>query len=189
MHPVEALLTPVGRLFRHRHAEESLSVSHRPELATSRRIAFASPRFVDGQELPGVYCGRFIGENLSPAVTWRDLPPETTEMLLVMEDLDSPGKSPRLHAVATFPPEPGTLSDGELNSGSSRARFLHGSRGPLAYSGPRPLPGHGPHHYRLHLYALDQTIDIDRLTEVEELAAEVDGHVLASATLTTTHES
>lgn len=189
MHPVEALLSPLGRLFRNRHADESLSLSRRPEFGASRRIEFSSPRFADGAEIPAEYCGRFIGADRSPALAWGDLPPQTADLLLVMEDLDSPGAAPRLHAVAAFAPEPNTLDDGELNAGTSRARFLSGRRGPLAYSGPRPLPGHGPHHYRLHLYALDERVDIDRLSDVDQLAAAIDGHVLASATLTGTRES
>ncbi|WP_417563999.1 YbhB/YbcL family Raf kinase inhibitor-like protein [Microbacterium sp.] len=189
MHPAEALLTPLGVLFRGRHADETLSISHRPELAASGRIAVTSPRFADGQEIPAVHCGRFIGDDLSPALAWGALPPATTDLLLVMEDLDSPGRTPRLHAVAAFAPVPPVLDDGDLNSGSSRARFLQGRRGPLAYAGPRPLPGHGPHHYRFHLYALDRHVEIDGLADVEQLTAHVDGHVLAAGVLTGTRES
>lgn len=131
MHPVETLLTPLGKLFRGRHADETRSLSYRRELTTSRRIEFTSPRFADGDEIPALYCGTFIGDNLSPALAWDDLPTATEDMLLVMEDLDSPGASPRLHAVAAFAPAPNTLGDGDLNDGTSRARFLRGGRRPL----------------------------------------------------------
>lgn len=189
MHPVEALLTPLGKLFRNRHADESLSFSHRPELASETRIDFTSPHFEDGQEIPAVHCGRFIGGNISPALAWGNLPSAAEDMLLVMEDLDSPGTTPRLHAVAAFGPQPGTLDDGDLNTGTTRARFLPGRNRPFSYSGPRPLPGHGPHHYRLHLYALDQQIGIEHLNSLQELATAIDGHVLASATLSGTRTS
>ncbi|MBN9606329.1 MAG: YbhB/YbcL family Raf kinase inhibitor-like protein [Actinomycetales bacterium] len=189
MHPVEALLTPLGLLFRRRHADESLSLAHRPELGFARRMAFTSPRFADGEEIPALYCGRFIGDGVSPALSWGDLPAETADLLLVMEDLNSPGRHPRLHAVAAFSPSPAELADGDLNEGSSRARFASGRRGPLSYAGPRPLPGHGPHHYRLHLYALDRALDPAELTDLEHLIAAVDGHVLASATIRGIRES
>ncbi len=189
MHPVEALLTPLGKLFRNRHADESLSLSHRPEFASETRIKFTSPCFDEGQEIPAVHCGRFIGDNISPALAWGNLPPASEDMLLVMEDLDSPGTTPRLHAVAAFAPQPGSLDDGDLNAGTTRARFLRDRDQPLSYSGPRPLPGHGPHHYRLHLYALDQRIEIEHLNSLLELATAVDGHVLASATLSGTRTS
>jgi phosphatidylethanolamine-binding protein (PEBP) family uncharacterized protein len=189
MHPAQVLLTPLGTLFRNRHADESLSLSRRPELATPRALQLTSPRFADGHEIPAVHCAGFIGDNQSPALAWGDMPSGTAEMLLVMEDLDSPGARPRLHAVATFAPEPATLDDGDLNRGTSRARFLRGSRRPLSYSGPFPLPGHGPHRYRLHLYALDRPIGIDHLAGVQQLTAAAGGHVLASATLTGTRQS
>lgn len=189
MHPVEALLTPLGRMFRNRHADETRSISHAPQLATQNHLVVTSPSFADGQEIPAKFCGRFIGENVSPAITWGELPVGTAELVLVMEDLDSPGTSPRLHAVAAFAPRNGGLPEGGLAAGTSGVSFLPGTSGPLTYAGPRPLPGHGPHHYRIHLYALDAAVDLAGLTGIEQLLAAASGHVLASGILTGIRES
>jgi phosphatidylethanolamine-binding protein (PEBP) family uncharacterized protein len=55
------------------------------------------------------------------------------------------------------------------------------------YSGPRPIPGHGAHHYRFHVLALDRPIP-DDATSVKAVLAAAAGHVLARGTLTGTYE-
>ena len=59
-----------------------------------------------------------------------------------------------------------------------------GNRG---YAGPRPIPGHGPHHYRFHVFALDQPL-ADTVTRAKALLAAMKGHVLARGVLTGTYE-
>lgn len=49
---------------------------------------------------------------LSPALTWSTLPPEAIDLILVMEDLNSPRTNPRIHVIAEFPPAPGGLLEG-----------------------------------------------------------------------------
>jgi phosphatidylethanolamine-binding protein (PEBP) family uncharacterized protein len=186
MHPVEALLVPLGKAFRNRKADESKSVSLAPQLATSTHFTLTSPSFKDGAEIPAKFCGRFIGDDISPALTWAALPAGTTDVVLVMEDLNSPGSVPRLHVAAEFAPAEDGLPEGALNSDTPGISFIADERGRTHYRGPRPLPGHGPHVYRFHLYALDAHVE---LTDLEHLPAALDGHVLASGTLTGTRTS
>lgn len=199
MHPVEAILTPLGKAFRNRHADETASIANAPQLATAQRIALTSPSFGDGEEIPAEHCGVFIGDNVSPALAWGALPAGTVDLVLLMEDLDSPGTTPRIHAVAAFAPDEAAsatagsatagLPEGALAPDVPGVRLLSGRRGPKPYAGPRPLPGHGPHHYRFHLYALDQRIDLAAVTSAAGLPAALDGHVLASGMLTGTRTS
>lgn len=188
MHPVEVLLTPLGKLFRNRKADESQSVSHAPELAAAARLTLTSPSFADGTEIPAKFCGRFIGDNVSPALAWSALPAGTADLVLVMEDLNSPGIKPRIHVIAEFPPALDGLPEGALSGTAAGATFISGRKGPTTYAGPRPLPGHGPHHYRFHLYALDDRIDLAQVPDVDHLPAALNGHVLASGTLSGTRD-
>ena len=189
MHPVEVLLVPLGRAFRNRHADETASLANAPELATTNRITLTSPSFRDGDVIPAKHCGRFIGDDISPALTWGDLPPGTTDLLLVIEDLNSPGTTPRIHTIAAFAPTGHPLPEGALTADAPGIRFLPGRRGPGRYAGPRPLPGHGTHHYRFHLYALDHRVDFTGITDAAQVPSAVAGHVLASGTLTGTRTS
>ena len=59
--------------------------------------------------------------------------------------------------------------------------------GHRGYAGPRPIPGHGPHHYRFHVFAIDDTIP-DAVTTAKALLARMRGHVLARGVLTGTYE-
>ncbi|MFD4959584.1 YbhB/YbcL family Raf kinase inhibitor-like protein [Microbacterium sp. NPDC058389] len=119
-----------------------------------------------------------------PPLAWGALPEGTSELLLVFEDLDSPGTVPHLHTVAALAARDDGIPEGALATGASGVRFVsvHGGR-PGAYRGPRPLPGHGPHRYRFHLYALDAPLDDTGLRSIENLLKAADGHVRASGVL------
>ncbi len=189
LHPVEVLLTPLGRAFRNRHADSTASIANAPELMTENRIALSSPSFDEGEVIPAKHCGRFIGDDISPALSWSTLPDGTSDLVLVIEDLDSPGATPRIHTIAAFAPMGGGLPEGALTPDAAGIRFLPARRGPGTYAGPRPLPGHGTHHYRFHLYALDSRVDVAEVADAERLPAALGGHVLASGSLTGTRTS
>ncbi|WP_216900158.1 YbhB/YbcL family Raf kinase inhibitor-like protein [Nocardia alni] len=189
MHPVEVLLLPIGWALRNRHADEAASIAAAPELATGNRITLTSPSFEDGQVIPAKHCGQFIGDEISPALTWSALPEGTTELVFVLEDIDNPRPVPRIHTIAAFAPTEGGLPEGALTPDNPRIRFLPDQRGKAKYFGPRPIPGHGPHRYRFHLYALDTTADFAKVTDAQHLPAALKGHVLASGTLTGTRTS
>lgn len=144
MHPVEVLLTPLGKAFRNRHAEEKARISRAAALQTANRISLSSPGFGDGAQIPARHCGWLIGDNISPALSRGALPAGTAGLLLVMEDLNGPGAAPRIHAIAAFPPAAGGLADGALAPDAPGVRFLSGRRGPGRYAGPRPGPRSRP---------------------------------------------
>jgi hypothetical protein len=186
MHPVEALLLPVGWALRNRRPDEAASIANAPELATGNRITLTSPSFDDGQAVPAKHCGQFIGDDISPALRWDALPAGTKDLLFVLEDLDNPGAVPGIHTIAAFAPAEGGLPEGALTPDNPGIRFLPNHRGRAKYLGPRPLPGHGAHRYRFHLYALDTDVDFTKVGGVEHLPSALAGHVLASGTLTGT---
>jgi phosphatidylethanolamine-binding protein (PEBP) family uncharacterized protein len=188
MHPVEVLLIPIGWALRNRRPDVAASLANAPELATGNRVELTSPSFRDGQVIPAKYCGQFIGDDVSPALTWGALPAGTTELLFVLEDLDNPGAIPGIHTVAAFAPTERGLPEGALTPDNPGVRFLP-HRGRARYLGPRPLPGHGTHRYRFHLYAVDAAIDLSQVAGIERLPAALAGHVLASGTLSGTRTS
>jgi phosphatidylethanolamine-binding protein (PEBP) family uncharacterized protein len=189
MHPVDVLLRPLGWALRNRRPDEAASLANAPELATGNRLTLTSPSFRDGEVIPAKHCGQFIGDEISPALTWDVLPAGTAGLVLVIEDLDSPGAAPGIHTIAAFAPTGGGLQEGALTPDNPGIRFLPNHRGRAAYVGPRPLPGHGPHRYRLHLYALDTDVDLTKVADADHLPPALAGHVLAAGTLTGTRTS
>lgn len=184
MHPVEVLLRPLGWALRNKRPDEAASIANAPELATDNRIVLTSPSFRDGQVIPARHCGQFIGSEISPALTWSTLPAATTDLLFVLEDLDNPGTVPGIHTIAAFAPTDGGLPEGALTPDNPAIRFLPNRRGQATYLGPRPLPGHGTHRYRWHLYAIDTGIDLTAVADIDELPSVLKGHILAAGTLT-----
>jgi Raf kinase inhibitor-like YbhB/YbcL family protein len=184
MHPVEVLLLPVGWALRSRRPDEALSLARAPELQTGNRVALTSPSFAEGEVIPARHCGPFIGADISPALAWGPLPPETKSLVLLFEDIDNPAPVPGLHTIAAFAPAEGGLPEGALAPGRPGVQFLRTPRGRARYAGRRPVPGHGPHRYRFHLYALDTDLDLATVGDAARLPAALAGHVLASGTLT-----
>jgi Raf kinase inhibitor-like YbhB/YbcL family protein len=183
MHPVEVLLSPLGRALRHRRPGDAHSIAASPQLATSNRIELSSDAFDDGGTIPAKYCGWLIGDEVSPPLRWSPLPDGTADLVLVFEDLDAPRAAPALHMVAAIPPRGDGLAEGALAAGTDGVRFLPTIAGRARYIGPRPLPGHGPHRYRFHLYAVDTTVDLAAIGRADRLADALRGHVLASGVL------
>ncbi|MTD59395.1 YbhB/YbcL family Raf kinase inhibitor-like protein, partial [Amycolatopsis pithecellobii] len=148
MSPLEILFLPLGWALRGKRADAGLSVARAPELATENRLELTSDAFRDGEVIPAKHCGFGIGDNVSPALHWSKPPDGTRTLLLVIEDLDTPTKRPAIHTAALFDATTATLAEGELTPDNQRFRYLPNHRGRTGYIGPRPLPGHGPHHYQ-----------------------------------------
>lgn len=105
---------------------------------------------------------------------------------MAIEDVDVPLPRPLLHTIALIEPNIHRLAEGALRAGTAGLRF---ARTPLgsAYAGPRPMPGHGPHHYKFHVLALDEPVP-DTATTARGVLATTDGHVIATGMLTGTYQ-
>lgn len=144
-------------------------------------LEFASPDFADGETMPVETTG-YAAER-SPALSWSDVPEGTAQLVLLMEDIDVPLRTPVVHTVALLDARTTGVGRGQLAEVAQR--FLKGSFGRPGYHGPRPIPGHGAHRYRFHLYALDEALPTSTRT-VRDLPDAAAGHVLARGTITGT---
>lgn len=176
-------LTPLlGRALRGRRAGVRHSVRHAPELLAPAEISLVSPDFSHQGTIPGRHRGPGQGENVSPGLAWHGVPESAVQLLLIIEDIDVPLKRPLIHALALLDPELTHLGEGALGHDSEQVRLLPGSLRRRGYQGPRPIPGHGPHRYGFHLYALDIVLPTT-LSGLPEVRNAVAGHVLASGFL------
>lgn len=129
------------------------------------------------------------GENLAPPLAWHDAPPETRSFALVVEDPDAPSGTFRHWAVYDLTADTTALPEGapgDIVTTSSGVNDF-GNKG---YDGPQPPAGHGPHHYRFRLAALD----VDRLDLPDDAtAAQVwtaaQRHAIAEAEIVGTFEN
>jgi Raf kinase inhibitor-like YbhB/YbcL family protein len=177
----------LGRLFRGVRAGAHRSPLAGKAFEASASIAVTSPAFDDGGPMPPTSAGKGVGDNASPPLHWDGVPPEARQLVLVMDDIDVPLPRPLYHTIAVLEPTlDGVAADG-LRPGTTGIRFIRADLGHRGYAGPRPIPGHGPHRYRFHVFALDEPV-ADSVTTAKALLAAMAGHVLAHGTLTGTYE-
>jgi Raf kinase inhibitor-like YbhB/YbcL family protein len=63
------------------------------------------------------------------------------------------------------------------------------AKGGFGYFGPRPPPGHGPHHYHFELFALDKLLPMGPDTPLPELLNALKGNTIAKADLVALYEA
>jgi phosphatidylethanolamine-binding protein (PEBP) family uncharacterized protein len=152
-------MTLLGTLLKNRRAGDTHLAWNRPNLQGPETLSVTSRHFEEGGPIPQEHVGKRIGgKNLSPHLTWSPPPPETTELLLVVEDLDVPQSKPAVHCLVLIDPSrldsPNHLPPGALSARQPAAgvRILRSTitRG---YHGPEPIKGHGPHRYTFELFA------------------------------------
>jgi Raf kinase inhibitor-like YbhB/YbcL family protein len=179
-----------GRLMRNVRAGEAKLVWNHPAVrSVPATICPSSAAFRDGTAMPVRHAAKGIGDDESPPLAWSNIPDETAELVLIMEDPDAPlpFPSPHLLAVGISPHSVG-MPAGALNYGSSQVRFGKWVFVKLHYRGPMPPPAHGPHRYVFQLFALDQALGTNVNFDRRALLREMAGKVLARGRLTGIYE-
>lgn len=183
---IEVLFTPLGWALRNRRSGERHSVVSRPGWSGPETITVTSDSFQDAGTIDDRNSAIGRGQNLSPHLSWTGAPTATRQYIIVIEDLDFPFDRPGLHTIGLTPADVTETGEGELVPQHDRIRWVpihDGTR--TGYAGPRPLPGHGTHHYAFRLLALDHEIPASAtIDNINQLDTHVSGHVLATGTLT-----
>jgi Raf kinase inhibitor-like YbhB/YbcL family protein len=177
----------LGRLLRGVRAGIQRSPLSSSAFAAPESITVTSTAFADGGAMPSSSAGKGVGANTSPPLHWGGLPPGTRQTVLIIDDVDVPLPRPLLHTVAVIEPTLDGIAAGALQPGTAGIRFIRADLGHRGYAGPRPIPGHGPHRYRFHVFAIDNPIR-DDVSTTKALLAAMAGHVLARGTLTGSYE-
>ena len=180
-------MTPLGRLFRGVRAGAHRSPLSSRAFDAPESISVTSPAFADGGAMPQSSAGKGVGDNTSPPLCWDGLPPDTRQLVLIIDDVDVPLPRPLLHTVAVIEPGIDAVAAGALQPGTPGIRFVRADLGHHGYAGPRPIPGHGTHHYRFQVFAIDEPL-ADTVTTIKALLNAMAGHVLARGSLTGTYE-
>jgi Raf kinase inhibitor-like YbhB/YbcL family protein len=178
----------LGRLLGNRRAGESKLAWNQPGLSGPGTITLTSPAFTDGSEMPVSSAGNGVGANISPPLAWHGIPALAAELVLIIEDPDAPLPRPVVHlALAGIAPQLGGFAEGELNEGGPHGNG-RGSFNRTGYGGPRPVPGHGRHHYVFQLYALSRRLDLPSGAKPSSIVSAINGTVLARGRLDGTYE-
>ena len=159
------------------------------EAAKAMSFKLSSSAFAPGSAIPDIHTCQ--GQDVSPPLTWKDLPPGTKSLALILDDPDAPDpaapKMTWVHWVLYNLP----ASAAGLPLGVAEATLPPGTRQGLndwkrtGYGGP--CPPIGTHRYFHKLYALDSVLpDLHSPTKAA-LEKAMTGHVLDMAELVGTY--
>ena len=158
---------------------------------TGGALTVSSPAFTDGGPIADRYTPQ--GANVSPPLSFTGVPQGAKELVLIIEDPDAPFPSPFVHWILhRLPPTTTSLPEGvattpELPQLGGAVQGTNGAK-TVGYFGPQPPLGHGVHHYHVQVFALDTAITKGPEATVADLAAMMQGHVLADGELVGTYE-
>lgn len=117
-------------------------------------IDLRSPAFAEG----GVIPERFgcEGDNVSPPLSWSDVPDDTEELALVMADFDGPDGIFHHWVVVGIDADVRSIAAGRLPEGAVLAQATSEN---AAYIGPCPPAGER-HEYLFTMFALRRPLDL-----------------------------
>ncbi|MBA0045111.1 YbhB/YbcL family Raf kinase inhibitor-like protein [Mycobacteroides sp. LB1] len=181
------MTTLVGRALRPLRANPRRSPLASSKLAAVEEIILTSPDFSDGAPIPLWAAGPGVGDNISPTLRWSRIPSASAQLVLLIDDIDVPLPKPLIHSAAVLQPSTAGIEAGGLRRGEAGVRIVPTRLAKDGYSGPRPIRGHGPHHYRFHLLASDIPVP-ENVNTVRALLTVLTGRVIARGQLTGTYE-
>jgi Raf kinase inhibitor-like YbhB/YbcL family protein len=187
---LEKLPPEVGDALRNRRAGIEETLIHRlrskPELGT---IVVRSPAFNPDGPMPSRYTSD--GAGVSPPLEWSVLPEQTSQVVIVVEDADSPTPHPLVHAIVVLrDPVESSIREGAINSPHHEGIGLQtGLNSYLSHAWlpPDPPPGHGPHRYVFQVFALGET-DLSQSPGRSQVYEAIEHHGLGAGAVIGTYE-
>jgi Raf kinase inhibitor-like YbhB/YbcL family protein len=127
------------------------------------------------------------GENISPQLSWENIPEGTQSFAVTMYDKDAPTGSGFWHWVIYNIPATVTelkAGAGNVTSGIAPKECTQGITdfGVYGYGGPCPPPG-APHEYLITVYALKTKLDLDKSASPALVGFNLNSNMLAKASI------
>lgn len=148
-------------------------------------MTLESPAFGPQGAIPAMHTGE--GDDVSPALSWRDAPEATQGFAVVCHDPDAPlvqnGRYGFTHWVLYNLPG----DTNHLEEGTSAGSVGNNDFGEPGYRGPMPPEGHGLHQYYFWVLALDTKTELPAGLSLGELLTEVEPHLLGMNRLVGTY--
>lgn len=136
--------------------------------------------FTHNHPIPRTYTCE--GEDLSPPLTFSNIPQKTKSLALIVDDPDAPNGTFDHWIVWNLPSDTTSLAAGAKVPNQGKNHF-----GKMKYGGPCPPKGN-PHRYFFKLYAVDILLDLEDGASKEQLEDAMEGHVLGKAELVGTYQ-
>ncbi len=142
--------------------------------------------FADKGKFPRVWTCE--GDDVSPALTWGEAPPQTRGFALICNDPDAPGGVICHWAAYDIPAAATGLARAEGRAAQEKFK-QEVKLGRAGYGGPCPPRGDGAHRYRFRLLALSVgRLSVGKGARCRDVEREAQKHMLAEVELVGTFE-
>lgn len=122
------------------------------------------------------------GPNISPPLTFSEIPIEAKSLVLIVDDPDAPNGTFTHWLLYDMPPSILAIPENDTPQVGKVGTNDFGNAG---YSGP--CPPNGTHHYYCRLYALDVMLDLPEGAGRQEVEEAMSGHIFQDATVMGTY--
>ncbi len=142
-----------------------------------------SPVFKEGEVIPTKHtCD---GIDVSPPISWSNVPEGTKSFVLIMDDPDAPIGTFTHWVIYDIPADVRDLEEGIPRADQvGVAKQGINDFGFVGYGGPCPPKGHGYHRYYFKVYALDiETLGLPAKATRKQVEERMKGHILGEGSL------
>ena len=148
-------------------------------------IELTSSAFPLHGKIPRKYTGE--AEDVSPELSWTNVPDGTKSFALICHDPDAPLVTPGAYGFVhwvlyNIPASVTKIEEGENSYTSGVTNF-----GRAGYGGPMPPEGHGRHHYFFWILALDVETELEAGLSMEQLLRAIEPNVIGMNRLVGTY--
>jgi len=169
------LVSPIVFYF-YQKEKSGRDVALRSPLTQEFDMEITSSAFLDNHHIPAKYtCD---GENVNPALTFKNVPKEAVSLVLIVEDPDAPRGTFVHWTVWNIDPKTEVIKERSVPEGAVEGITDFGRQG---YGGP--CPPWGTHRYFFQLYALDTILALEPSANPTNLKRAIEGHILEEAEL------
>ncbi|NCC21372.1 MAG: YbhB/YbcL family Raf kinase inhibitor-like protein [Alphaproteobacteria bacterium] len=144
-----------------------------------------SPAFGHGQPIPEIHACE--GEDISPELSWSDVPGDAKTLALVVDDPDAPGGTFTHWVIYNIPAKAEGLPEGVPNDEILENGARQGVNDFRNYGYGGPCPPGGTHRYFFRLYALDSKLPLQPGASKSELVEAMEGNILEETDLMGTY--
>lgn len=142
-------------------------------------LEIISPVFRNGAPIPPQYTCK--GQNVSPPLTFMDVPKKAQSLALIMHDPDAPVGDYVHWTIWDIATNTEMIAANSVPVGAIQGL---NSNNESKYMGP--CPPSGTHRYIFALYALDKTLGLPGSTTRDQLIKAIEGHIIEKHALTGT---
>jgi len=142
-------------------------------MANNQTLTITSTAFKDGGEIPSRYTCE--GENINPPLLIDQIPHGTQTLAVIAEDPDAPNGTFDHWIAWNIPPD--TLIEEDRPPGISGKN----SAGKTGYHGP--CPPSGSHRYYFHVFALDDSLQVESGADRKTVEAAMQPYIIAKGSI------